>query len=99
MRYLSLVITLLITNSYQLTAEEPFAFKYRKPREYKLTARASVLDSRAKEHPEIDFVFEKGGKVQDLQHAIVNTRVRPRGKLVIWLMGYNDQLFERISSY
>jgi hypothetical protein len=30
---------------------------------------------------------------------MVDTRVAPRGKLVIWLMGYNPALFERLSSY
>ena len=66
---------------------------------YELSARASVIDARAKEHPEISFVFEKDGKPQDVQHATVDTRVAPQGKLVIWLMGYNPQLFERVNSY
>jgi len=92
------VSTLTLAGS-TLAGEEPFEFDDRRPRAYHLTARASKLDSRAKEHPEIDFVFEKDGKVQDLQHAMVNTRVKPRGKLVIWLMRYNEELFERISSY
>jgi hypothetical protein len=30
---------------------------------------------------------------------MVDTRVAPQGKLVIWLMGYNSALFERLSSY
>lgn len=66
---------------------------------YDLTARASQIDPRAKEHPEIGFVFNKDGKPQDVQHAVVDTRVKPRGKLVIWLMGHNQGLFERISGY
>ena len=33
------------------------------------------------------------------QHAIVDTRVSPRGKLVIWLMSHNSRLFDRLSSY
>lgn len=38
----------------------------------------------------IDFRFnDKDGKAQDPQHAAVDTRVAPRGRLVIWLMGYN----------
>ncbi|MFP6703135.1 MAG: alpha/beta hydrolase [Planctomycetaceae bacterium] len=69
------------------------------PRRYILPARASTIDSRAGEHPEIDFVFTAGGKVQDLQQAIVDTRVAPRGKLVIWLMRHNPGLFERLSGY
>ena len=35
----------------------------------------------------------------DVQHAFVDTRVPPRGKLVIWLMGHNAPLFERLSGY
>ncbi|MFD0894136.1 hypothetical protein KBB96_02650 [Luteolibacter ambystomatis] len=66
---------------------------------YDLTARASVIDSRAKEHPEIDFLFQKNGKPADVEHATVDTRVAPQGKLVIWLMGYNAGLFERVSGY
>jgi len=84
-----------------LQAEDKRKLRYtdRNSQEYKLTARASEIDPRAKEHPEIDFVFEKAGKTQDLEHAVVDTRVKPRGKLVIWLMGYNSQLFDRLSKY
>ncbi len=70
-----------------------------KPQHYRLSARASKLDSRAREYPKIDFVFAKGGKPQDLEHASVDTRVKPRGKLVIWLMGHNERLFDRLNSY
>lgn len=70
------------------------------PQHYKLTARASEIDSRAKAHPEIDFLIEtKQGKPADIEHASVDTRVAPRGKLVIWLMGHNGQLFDRVNSY
>lgn len=64
-----------------------------------LTARASVLDDRARPHPEIGFVFEKDGKPQDLQHASVDSAVPARGRLVVWLMGYNDALFQRLNAY
>jgi hypothetical protein len=71
-----------------------------KPQHYKLTARASEIDSRVQPHPEIGFLIEtKDGKPADVQHAAVDTRVSPRGKLVIWLMGHNEQLFDRINSY
>lgn len=66
---------------------------------FELKARASEIDARTRPHPEIDFVFEKGGKPADLQFAFVDTRVKPQGKLVIWLMGHNPQLFERLSGY
>ena len=64
-----------------------------------LQARASELDPRAKPHPEIDFVFEKNGKPEDVEHASVDTKVTSRGRLVIWLMGYNKDLFQRLNSY
>lgn len=69
------------------------------PQRYELTARASEIDANAKEHPEIDFVFTRNGKASDTEKAMVDTRVAPQGKLVIWLMGYNGQLFERVSGY
>lgn len=68
--------------------------------QFKLTARASEIDDRTTEYPAIDFVFEtKDGKPADTQHAQVDTRVRSRGKLVIWLMSHNQQLFDRLSGY
>ncbi|MBL9130971.1 MAG: hypothetical protein JNG86_07220, partial [Verrucomicrobiaceae bacterium] len=35
----------------------------------------------------------------DIQHASVDTRVKPQGKLAIWLMGHSAGLFERVNSY
>jgi hypothetical protein len=65
-----------------------------------ISKRASEIDPRAKEHPEIDFVFtDKKGKPQDMQNASVDLKVKPQGKLVIWLMGHNGALFERLNSY
>lgn len=65
-----------------------------------ISKRASEIDPRAKEHPEIDFVFtDKKGKPQDLQNASVDLKVKMQGKLVIWLMGHNGALFERLNSY
>lgn len=65
-----------------------------------LTQRASAIDPRAREYPEIDFVFkDKAGKAQDLQHAVVDLRVESRGRLVIWLMGYSAPLFDRLGDY
>ena len=69
------------------------------PKRYDLTARASQIDARAKAHPEISFLLEKDGKPQDVQHACVDTRVKSQGKLVIWLMGHSQPLFERVSGY
>lgn len=69
------------------------------PRRYRLQARASELDNRTREHPEIDFVFSREGRPQDVQQASVDTRTAPQGKLVIWLMGANESLFERLNDY
>jgi len=64
------------------------------------SARASEIDRRTKQHPEIGFVFaDEKGRPQDLQHARVDKRTTARGQLVIWLMDHNAPLFERISSY
>jgi hypothetical protein len=82
-----------------LGADEIPAYRDPSPQLYHLQVRASEVDKRAKPHPEINFVFEKDGKPADLEHACVDTRVAPQGKLVIWLMGYNSQLFDRITSY
>ncbi len=76
-----------------------FAYKDAKPQRYKLSARASKLDSRTKEYPKIGFVFGDDKKPQDLENAIVDTSVAPRGKLVIWMMGHNSRLFERLADY
>jgi len=80
-------------------AQEPPAYRDPAPRRYELKARASAIDPRAQAHPEIDFVLEKEGKPADFEHGWVDTRVAPRGKLVIWLMGHNPALFERVTGY
>ncbi len=94
-----LIITALIMRS-ALHAEAPaLTFDDPSPQRYELTARASAIDPRAKEHPEISFVFESKGKPADTQNASVDTRVAPQGKLMIWLMGHSAPLFERVNSY
>lgn len=98
MKQLFLFSLLLLTPTLK-AAEMPLVFDDADPRRYGLKARASVVDARAKAHPEISFVFEKDGKPQDMQNASVDTRIAPRGKLVVWLMGHNSQLFERLSGY
>lgn len=80
-------------------ADDSLTFDDPTPQRYELSARASQIDPRARSHPEIDFVFEKGGKPADMENASVDTRVMPRGRLVIWLMGYSAPLFERVNSY
>ena len=85
--------------SGQILFAAPPAYNDPAPKRYDLTARASKIDPLAKEHPEIGFVFEKDGKPADVEHACVDTSVAPQGKLVIWLMGHNQGLFERVSGY
>ncbi len=83
-----------------LGAEPKLRFRDRDEKRYEFSARASEIDDQAKEHPEIDFVFQdKDGKPTDTQRASVDTSVEPQGKLVIWLMGYNKELFDRLNSY
>lgn len=73
---------------------------YQKNNKLHFEKRASEIDPRAKEHPEINFVFEdEKGKPADLQHAMIDTGAQPRGKLVIWLMAYKPELFERTTGY
>ena len=80
-------------------ADGSLAFNDPTPQRYELSARASQIDTRARPHPEINFVFEKDGKPADVERASVDTRVEPKGKLVIWLMGYSGPLFERVNGY
>ncbi len=92
-------LLLLATFAPLHSAEPALVFNDPQPKRYELSARASQIDPRAKEHAEIDFVFNKQGKAGDAERAAVDTRVAPQGKLVIWLMGYNAPLFERLSGY
>ncbi|MEZ6129115.1 MAG: hypothetical protein R3C59_10575 [Planctomycetaceae bacterium] len=93
---LSVVVTLQAAVAYA----QPLPFDDPEPQQYRLTARASEIDSRVQAHPEIDFLIDtKDGKPADLQQAAVDTRVAPKGQLVIWLMGHNQGLFDRWNSY
>lgn len=86
-------LALFLLSLSVLSAAEPAA------KRHDLKARASKIDRKAREHPEIGFVFGTDAKPADLQHACVDTRVPSRGKLVIWLMGHNQPLFERVAGY
>ena len=99
LKLLSSIALLLSPLAALRAAEAPLTFNDPSPKRYELTARASVVDPRARPHPEIDFVFEKDGKTADTENATVDTRIKPQGKLVIWLMGYSAPLFERVNSY
>jgi hypothetical protein len=65
----------------------PFAYADPQPQAYSFSARASTIDPRVQSHPEINFPLEKDGKPRDEQVAQVDTRVPPRGKLVLALIG------------
>jgi len=66
----------------------------------RFVARASEIDSRVKSYPEINFLLEaENGRALDRQVASVDPTIKSRGQLVIWLMAYNPDLFERLNSY
>ena len=90
---------LLALSGFAASAESTLKFTDPKPQAYSLTLRASEIDPRCKSHPEVGFVLEAAGKPADTQRAQVDTRVAPRGQLVIWLMGHSQPLAEKVNSY
>lgn len=97
---MKLIVILSVCVFASAKGQDAPAYNDLSPQRYELKARASELDTKAKPHPEIGFVFKDGkGKPTDLEYAAVDTRVEPQGKLVIWLMGHNRNLFDRTSSY
>jgi len=97
----SLLPALFVLNvlAVMVRAEEAPAYRDSKPQKYELSVRASDIDKRVQAHPEINFFLEKEGKPADLERAAVDTRVKPQGRLVIWLMGYPQELSNRCTSY
>lgn len=97
----SLLSALLLMNVLAIAALAEDAPTYRdpKPQKYELSVRASEIDKRVKAHPEINFFLEKEGKPADIERATIDTRVEPQGRLVIWLMGYPQELANRCSGY
>jgi hypothetical protein len=89
----------LLATTGLAAAAEPSPTADTTPRRYELSARASKIDPLAKEYPELSFVFGTENKPDDLEHACVDTRVAPAGKLVIWLMGPNKELFDRVTGF
>jgi hypothetical protein len=98
---LPLGLLLLVTFGLQpCRGDDPPAFDDPSPQQYRLSERASVIDPRVEAHPEINFLIDTAdGKPADLQQASVDTGVAPRGQLVIWMMGHNQQLFDRLNRY
>jgi hypothetical protein len=83
-----------------LHSSSPPQYADASPRRYTIQARASEIDPNAREHPELNFLFtDPDGKIADQQNAAVDTRVASEGKLVIWLMAHNEELFQRLTSY
>lgn len=74
-------------------------FHDKTPQRYEMKARGRNLILGRSHIRRSHFFFEKDGKPQDFQNAIVDARTAPQGKLVIWLMGHSTPLFERLSSY
>jgi len=100
LRPLALLLAALLRGAVAAEPYVPaFAYDEAAPKLHSVSARASVIDPRAKSHPKINFLLEKDGKAQDMQLAVVDTRVKPRGKLVIWLMGGGADLFAKTASY
>jgi len=97
LRALAACVLLVIVTGSAMAA--PTSYDDPQPKRYDLKARAGKIDPLAKEHPEIGFVFGSDQKPQDQEHACVDTRVPDQGKLVIWLMGHNQGLFEHVSGY
>jgi hypothetical protein len=95
---IGVIVSLVLIHSAFSQDRSPY-YKDPNAKRYDFSARASEIDPSAKAHPEIGFVFEKDGKPADVQNASVDTRVYPQGKLVIWLMGANNALFERVTGY
>ena len=93
------LLLLLIAQVIQTNAA-PLSFDDPNPQSYALTARASKIDKRVKAHLEIGFLIDsQSGKSADIQNANVDTRVTPRGKLVIWLMGHNKELVSQLTGH
>ena len=95
----SLLPLLVALTGFAASTESALKFADPKPQAYSLTLRASEIDPRCKSHPEVGFVLEAAGKPADTQRATVDTRVAPRGQLVIWLMGHSQPLAEKVNSY
>ena len=69
------------------------------PQRHTFKERASVIDPHTGEYPAIGFTRGTADKPSDLQYASVDTSVESRGKLVLWLMGHNEELFKRLNAY
>ncbi len=94
------LVLLTIGQSFAGDYQPAFSYEDPEPQSYKLTERASVIDPRCKDHPEIGFSrINQKGREADGEWGVVDTRVAPRGKLVIWMMGGGGDLPKFTSSY
>ena len=95
----ALAAAMFIAAARLFAGDVPPAYDDPNPQRYDFAVRASDVDPRVTSHPEIDFVLERGGKPQDVEGAAVDTRVPPRGRLVVWLMGPSPTLFDKVTGY
>lgn len=95
----SVLLTVTVTASLAVADQPTTPTDANAPR-VEVKIRASEIDSRVKSYPEIGYLIETAdGKPADVEHAWVDPNVPARGRLVIWLMGHNPPLFERLTSY
>lgn len=65
----------------------------------KARVRASEINPEAREYPQIGYVFGTEKSPQDYEVGSFDPAANSRGELVIWMMGHNDLLAERVNSY
>jgi len=71
-----------------------------KTKRFEISVRASEIDPRVKAYPKINYLIDDAkGKPADTQQAWFDPNVQSRGQVVIWLMGHNPALFERVTGY
>jgi hypothetical protein len=99
-RFTLVVVGILCVAAAAVRADDgALNFQDPNPQRYDFAVRASAIDPRVRSHPEVDFLLEKDGKPQDGEGGAVDTRVAPRGRLVVWLMGASPGLFDRVTGY
>ena len=69
------------------------------PKRHTFRVRASEVDPEISDYPEIGFTRGFSLKPNDWQYASVDTQIQSKGKLVLWLMGHNEELFKRLNQY
>lgn len=102
MKFLLTAITVagLLFSTTHHTAAADVASDEAESKRVEVTVRASTIDPRVRAYPKIDFLInDSKGRPADQQQAWFNPNVQSRGQLVIWLMGHNPALFQRVTGY